>query len=110
MLNDIIPSNNHVNRIEPDNLSFNLSEEPFDLRISLWIFYSYDDVFDSVLIQELSKRVSGILSVPSRHNRSSVVYQDLARNSMLSEALINEGDGIFHCWRIEYPVTRDQPR
>jgi len=108
-LNDIVPSNNLVNRTEPDNFTFNLSEEPFDLPISLWMFYPCDDVFNSVLIQELTKSVSGVLPVPSRHKLSSMVCQDLARSSILSEALIKDGDGILSGGRIKDTIACDKP-
>ncbi|OPX64365.1 MAG: hypothetical protein A4E34_01201 [Methanoregula sp. PtaU1.Bin006] len=94
-LNNVVPSNNLVNRTEPDNFPFNLPEEPFNLPISLWMFYPCDDVFDSVLIQELSKRVSGVLPVPGRNKLSSMICQDLAGSSILSKALIKDGDGVL---------------
>lgn len=72
-LDNILPSNYFVNRTESNDFSFDFTEEPLNLPISLRMFYPSDDVFDSMLFQEFSKSVPGILTVQGRYELSSVV-------------------------------------
>ena len=105
----IVPMNDLIDRPELFNSSFNLSEEPFNFPVGLGVFHPCNDVFDAMMIQEILERVLREFPVPDRNELGTVVCQDLARGSVFTEPLGQDGDGVLGCRRIEHSVAGDQP-
>ena len=105
----IVPVNDFIDGTELPNSSFNLAEEPFNFPVGLGVFHPGDDVFDTMMIQEILERVLREFPVPDRNELGTVVGQDLAGSSVFTEPLGQDGDGVLGCRRIEHSVASDQP-
>jgi hypothetical protein len=100
----IVPENKFVNRIEQFEFLFEQPEPSFNFPVGLWGFHPVNDMIDVAQVEELLERMVGI-AIPYRCELGIVVGQDLARGSVFTEPLVQDRDGVFCCWRIEYPVA-----
>lgn len=101
----VVPENEIVDRVEQFEFLFEQSEPAFNFSVGLRVFHPGNDVIDIVYIEEFLERMVGQIPIPGRDELSTVVHQDLARGSVFTESHVQDGDGIFSCWRIEYPVA-----
>jgi hypothetical protein len=104
----VVPENKLVNRIEKIEFLFEQSEPVFNFSVCLRLFHPCDDVIDFVLVEEILEHMRGEITVPCRNELGIVVGQDIARGSVLTESLVQNGDCTL-CWRIKHPVAGNQP-
>jgi hypothetical protein len=61
----IVPMNAFIDRTELSDPSFDLTEEPFDFPVSLWVFNSRGNMSDVVKSQEFPEFRVSMLAVAS---------------------------------------------
>ena len=105
----IVPVNDLIDGTELPNSSFNFAVKPFNFPVGLRVFHPGDDVFDTMMIQEILERVLRVFPVPDRNKLGTVVDQDLAGGSVFMEPLGQDRDGVLGCRRFEHSVAGDQP-
>ncbi len=59
-----MPVNDFIDRTEFSDSLFNLTKDPFDFPVGLWVFHPCDDMFDLMMIEEIFEFVLSMFPVP----------------------------------------------
>jgi len=105
----IVPDKELVDRIEQSEVLFEQPEPSFNFSVGLRVFHPGHDVIDVVHDEELLERMVGEIAASFRYKLGIVIGQDLARSTVFTKPLVKDRDGVFSCWRTEYPAAENKP-